>query len=134
MPSGERLTLFLCGDVMSGRGVDQILACLLRFAQPHARSALEYVALAEQANGPIPRRWTTLTSGVRRSKCGPGTAGCAHREPGNQHHYQQRSLPQRINYRMHPANARVLEVPQNRLLVLANNHVLDWGRAGLGKP
>ena len=49
--------LFLCGDVMLGRGIDQILA---RPGDPHlheplVHSAIEYVELAEAANGPIPR-------------------------------------------------------------------------------
>jgi len=42
---------------MTGRGVDQILARASSpwLHEPRVRSALEYVALAEQANGPIPR-------------------------------------------------------------------------------
>src|SRR5262245_51536759 len=55
-PTGP-IGLFLCGDVMTGRGIDQVL--------PHpgnpvlyeacARHARQYVQLAETANGPIPR-------------------------------------------------------------------------------
>ena len=50
--------LFMAGDVMTGRGVDQVL--------PHpgdpaifehfSRSAQDYVQLAERASGPIPRQ------------------------------------------------------------------------------
>jgi poly-gamma-glutamate synthesis protein (capsule biosynthesis protein) len=36
-----------------------------------------------------------------------------------------------INYRMHPRNVRCLEAAGIDCCVLANNHVLDWGRAGL---
>src|SRR5438874_7861304 len=53
----EPLGLFLCGDVMTGRGIDQVL--------PHpgnpvlyeswVRDARDYVRLAEAANGPIPK-------------------------------------------------------------------------------
>ena len=50
------LTLFLCGDVMLGRGVDQILAHpgdpALRERSVH--DARTYVALAAQVNGSIP--------------------------------------------------------------------------------
>jgi poly-gamma-glutamate capsule biosynthesis protein CapA/YwtB (metallophosphatase superfamily) len=51
------LTLFLCGDVMPGRGVDQILP---HPGDPDLREgfvddARAYVRLAERANGPIPR-------------------------------------------------------------------------------
>jgi len=42
---------------MSGRGVDQVLPypCAPRIYEPAARSANEYVQLAERANGPILR-------------------------------------------------------------------------------
>ena len=47
--AGSGVTLFLCGDVMTGRGIDQILA---RPSKPHlheqyVRSALDYVNIAE---------------------------------------------------------------------------------------
>jgi poly-gamma-glutamate synthesis protein (capsule biosynthesis protein) len=38
-----------------------------------------------------------------------------------------------IHYRMHPANAGCLTAAGIDCCVLANNHVLDWGRAGLGE-
>src|SRR5689334_17240243 len=55
MNQSNLLSLFLCGDVMTGRGIDQVL--------PHpgdptmyevcVRDAREYVRLAERANGAI---------------------------------------------------------------------------------
>jgi poly-gamma-glutamate synthesis protein (capsule biosynthesis protein) len=50
-------TLFLCGDVMTGRGIDQILPRPgdPAIREPYMDSALGYVQLAEEANGPIPR-------------------------------------------------------------------------------
>jgi len=39
--------------------------------------------------------------------------------------------PKGINYRMHPANAGCLTAAKIDCCVLANNHVLDWGRSGL---
>lgn len=47
------ITLFLCGDVMTGRGVDQVLPHPSdpRLFEPYMKSALDYVALAEQAHG-----------------------------------------------------------------------------------
>src|SRR5919108_6014066 len=51
------LSLCLCGDVMLGRGVDQVLPHpgdpALR--EGYVRDARDYVALAEAANGPVPR-------------------------------------------------------------------------------
>ena len=51
------ITLFLCGDVMTGRGIDQILphASDPELFEPWIRSARSYVELAERTNGPIPR-------------------------------------------------------------------------------
>jgi poly-gamma-glutamate synthesis protein (capsule biosynthesis protein) len=39
--------------------------------------------------------------------------------------------PKGINYRMHPANAPCLQTARIDCYTLANNHVLDWGPAGL---
>jgi hypothetical protein len=52
----DGITLFLCGDVMLGRGIDQILP---HPGEPHLYEsavslATAYVELAERANGPIP--------------------------------------------------------------------------------
>ena len=43
---------------MCGRGIDQVLAqhCSPEIYERYLRSAEDYVRLAEQANGPIPRR------------------------------------------------------------------------------
>ena len=51
------MRLFLCGDLMAGRGIDQILPTPADpvLYEGYCRSALDYVALAEQASGPIPR-------------------------------------------------------------------------------
>ena len=51
------VTLFVCGDVMLGRGVDQILPHPgdPGLQEGHAEDARAYVRLAERAHGPIPR-------------------------------------------------------------------------------
>src|SRR5437868_13581835 len=51
------MRLFLCGDVMTGRGIDQALSHSANpiLYEPHVRDAREYIALAEEASGPIPR-------------------------------------------------------------------------------
>jgi poly-gamma-glutamate synthesis protein (capsule biosynthesis protein) len=55
--AGSRVTLFLCGDVMTGRGIDQILphSSAPRLFESCRRAAVDYVELAERASGPIPR-------------------------------------------------------------------------------
>ena len=50
------IALFLCGDVMTGRGLDQVLPHPgdPRLHEPHVRSATRYVELGEEKNGSIP--------------------------------------------------------------------------------
>jgi poly-gamma-glutamate synthesis protein (capsule biosynthesis protein) len=57
MRSNKPICLFLCGDVMTGRGVDQVLPhpgnpVLHEYSVHDARY---YVALAESVHGPIQR-------------------------------------------------------------------------------
>ncbi|HME84067.1 MAG TPA: CapA family protein [Roseiarcus sp.] len=51
------MRIFLCGDVMTGRGIDQALPhpCSPILHESYVESALDYVRLAERANGPVPR-------------------------------------------------------------------------------
>ena len=51
------MRLFLCGDVMTGRGIDQVLPHPVDPAlhEPYLRDARDYVDLAEKANGPMER-------------------------------------------------------------------------------
>jgi poly-gamma-glutamate synthesis protein (capsule biosynthesis protein) len=51
----DTVTLFLAGDVMTGRGVDQVLPNPAdpQLYETYAKSAIDYVKLAERANGPI---------------------------------------------------------------------------------
>lgn len=54
---GEPIRLFLCGDVMTGRGIDQVLpypAAPVLY-EDYAKDARDYVLLAEQAHGAIPK-------------------------------------------------------------------------------
>ena len=134
-PQGtDAVTLFIAGDVMTGRGIDQILPHpgSPRIFEPYSRSAWDYVRLAEKANGPIPRpvdfayiwgdalalldeaapdvRIINLETAVtRRGEPWPGKG---------------------IQYRMHPDNIPCLSAAAIDCCVLANNHVLDWGYAG----
>ncbi|HEY2982551.1 MAG TPA: CapA family protein, partial [Jatrophihabitantaceae bacterium] len=129
------VSLFLCGDVMLGRGVDQIL--------PHpgdpalrercVRDARRYVELAESVNGEIPgpvdfawpwgdalptlndaapdlRLINLETSITRADDFASGKA---------------------VHYRMSPDNVPCLARLAPDICALANNHVLDFGRQGL---
>jgi poly-gamma-glutamate synthesis protein (capsule biosynthesis protein) len=101
----------------------------------YATSALDYVALAERANGPIPRPadfayvW------------GDALAEWARIAPDLQIVNLETAVTRRddwqrgkgIHYRMHPANVPCLTAAGIDCCVLANNHVLDWGYAGLAE-
>ncbi|MGH7446110.1 MAG: CapA family protein [Longimicrobiales bacterium] len=134
MPLRRQLKLFLCGDAMTGRGIDQILprSCPPRIYERVAKSALEYVELAESVNGPIPRAvdhayvWgdaLDVLADVRPD------ARIINLETSIT--TSERAARKGINYRMHPENVGVLTAAGIDCCVLANNHVLDWGEAGL---
>jgi poly-gamma-glutamate capsule biosynthesis protein CapA/YwtB (metallophosphatase superfamily) len=130
------IRLFLCGDVMIGRGIDQVLAHpgdpALHEAYVH--SATDYVALAEAANGPIPRQadpWYVWGAALDEwSRAQPdGRIVNLETSITRSNDY----TPKGINYRVSPDNAECLAAAAIDCCVLANNHVLDWGRAGLSE-
>jgi poly-gamma-glutamate synthesis protein (capsule biosynthesis protein) len=126
--------LFLCGDVMTGRGVDQILPdpCDPRLHECHVQSAIDYLELAEQSAGPIPRAvdfsyvWGAALEELSHAR---PDARIINLETSVTH--SDAWLDKGINYRMSPENAACLRAAGVDCCVLANNHVLDWGRAGL---
>lgn len=130
------VNLFLCGDVMTGRGVDQVLPCPSNpsLHEPFVESALEYVAMAEQANGQIPKPvsfsyiWGDALEELNRMR---PAARIINLETSitTSEDYERKG----INYRMHPANTACLTAAKIDCCVLANNHVLDWGRSGLSE-
>src|SRR5258705_12500650 len=66
--------LFLCGDVMTGRGIDQILPhpCDPLLHESYVKSARDYIRLAEQVNGRIPRAFKfSYVWGVARQELTP---------------------------------------------------------------
>ena len=127
-----RIDLFLCGDVMTGRGVDQILPhpSSPELYEPYVRDARQYVALAEEVNGHIARPvgfeyvWGDARDELRRRS--------PHARIVNLETSVTRSSvawPDKgINYRMDARNVPCLTAAQIDVCVLANNHVLDWGR------
>jgi poly-gamma-glutamate capsule biosynthesis protein CapA/YwtB (metallophosphatase superfamily) len=133
----ETITLLLAGDVMTGRGIDQVLAQPSRpnLYESYVRDARDYVRLAEQLNGPIGRAlppayvWGDALAELRR--VGPrlrlvnletAVTRIDDAWPGK-----------RIHYRMHPANVACLSAAGIDGCTLANNHVLDWGHEGLAE-
>jgi poly-gamma-glutamate capsule biosynthesis protein CapA/YwtB (metallophosphatase superfamily) len=133
--ASELITLFACGDVMPGRGVDQILPYP---GDPELRErflhdANDYVRLAERASGPIPRpagfSWPwgdalavlkEAAPDVRLINLETSVTRSADFAPGKA-----------VHYRMSPENLPCLAAARPDVCALANNHVLDFGRPGL---
>lgn len=127
--------ILLAGDVMTGRGIDQVLAQPgdPRLFEAYVHDARDYVRLAERGHARIATplaphdiwgdalpimhrrdidlRIVNLETAITRSgQPWPGKG---------------------IHYRMNPANIDCLTVARIDGCALANNHVLDWGEAGL---
>lgn len=119
---------------MTGRGVDQVMpqSCPPHLYERYITSALDYVELAERANGPIPRPvapayvWGDALAALERER---PDARIINLETSIT--TSELAEPKGINYRMHPANVPVLAAARIDCCVLANNHVLDWGESGL---
>jgi len=119
---------------MTGRGIDQVLPhpCDPTLHENYVASAKDYVGLAEQANGPIPRNaepsyvWGAALDELSRMQ---PDARIINLETAitRSDDYARKG----INYRMSPENADCLSAAGIDCCVLANNHVLDWGRSGL---
>jgi poly-gamma-glutamate capsule biosynthesis protein CapA/YwtB (metallophosphatase superfamily) len=130
----QAVRLFLCGDVMIGRGVDQILAapCPPKLYEEYVSSAEEYVRLAELASRPIPRKvdssyiWGDALAELRAEA---PDASIVNLETSVTH--SETAEAKAINYRVSPQNAECLRALGVDCCALANNHVLDWGRSGL---
>jgi poly-gamma-glutamate synthesis protein (capsule biosynthesis protein) len=119
---------------MTGRGIDQIFPhpCDPLLHENYVKSARDYVRLAEQVNGRIPRA-------VKFSYIwGAALQELARVQPDARIINLETSItrrgafaPKGINYRMSPENAVCLASADIDCCVLANNHILDWGHAGL---
>jgi poly-gamma-glutamate capsule biosynthesis protein CapA/YwtB (metallophosphatase superfamily) len=129
------LSLCLAGDVMTGRGIDQVLQHPgdPELREPHVHDARDYVTLAERRNGPVPApvppswpwgdalasmddlapdvRVVNLETSITRSS-----------------DFAQNKV---VHYRMTPDNLPAVQAGRPDVCVLANNHVLDFGRSGL---
>jgi len=130
-----QVTLFLCGDVMTGRGIDQILPTPSspEIYESYLTSAAQYVEVAERVSGPIPRSvdfryvWGDALPLLQAAEPAARIANLETAVTTSDEHWPGKG----INYRMHPANVPVLTAAGIDACALANNHVLDWGHDGL---
>ncbi len=136
-PAGtaSAVTLFLSGDVMLGRGIDQILPHPSdpQIHESYLKSALGYVELAEARHGPLPRPadfayvWGDALAAFERMAPDVKIINLETAVTTSDDYWPGKG----INYRMHPANVPCLRAAAIDCCVLANNHVLDWGYSGL---
>jgi poly-gamma-glutamate synthesis protein (capsule biosynthesis protein) len=128
------MKLLLCGDVMLGRGIDQILpaSCDPVLYERWVPSALDYYALAVRASGPIPRGVSPeYVWGDARAAADEAAPDLRILNLETAVTACPAAAPKGINYRMHPDNLPALSAFAPSCCVLANNHVLDWGLDGL---
>ncbi len=129
------ITLFLCGDVMTGRGIDQILAHPGDPAlhEEYIKDAGVYVELAEEANGPIPRPagpgyiWGDALNELERAAPDVRIINLETSVTTSDDYWEGKE----VHYRMHPRNIDCITAARIDVCSLANNHVLDWGYPGL---
>ncbi len=129
------ISLFMCGDVMTGRGIDQIL--------PHpgnpvlhesfVKRADQYVLLAEEMSGRIPTPvdfayiWGDALKELEQFAPDVRIINLETAVTGNDEPWPEKE----VNYRMNPENIACLSAAKIDCCSLANNHIIDWGYAGL---
>ena len=131
----DPITLFMAGDVMTGRGIDQVLPYPgdPRLYEPYVKDAKDYVVLAEVRNGQIQKPvqchyiWgdalevlEQIAPDVRLINLETSITTSHEYWPGKG-----------IHYKMHPKNVSCLKEARIDYCSLANNHLLDWGYPGL---
>ncbi len=129
------MRFFLCGDVMTGRGIDQIL----RYPsdpgiyEPYVNDAREYLTMSAMLFGSIKipvefnyfwgeamEVWEFYRPDLKIVNLETAVTHSNDVWPGKG-----------INYRMSPENIPCLQVAGIDFCSLANNHTVDWGYSGL---
>ena len=113
------VSVFLCGDVMTGRAIDQILPHPSKPAlhESYVHDARGYLALAERASGDIPHPapfayvWGDALAELERRR---PAARIVNLETSVTR--SDTAWPKGINYRMHPGNVGCLTAARHRLL------------------
>jgi poly-gamma-glutamate synthesis protein (capsule biosynthesis protein) len=136
-PEGNsgRIRLFLGGDVMTGRGIDQILPSpgdpVLH--ESYMKSAKGYVKLAEKVNGNIPYPadffyiWGDALGYWEKMAPDLKIINLETAVTRSNRFWENKA----VNYRMSPGNISVLKKADIDFCSMANNHVLDFHGEGL---
>lgn len=131
----EVIKVFLCGDVMTGRGIDQILRHPgdPHLHEPYVKDARYYTQLAEQAHGHILRPvnddyiWGDAIDEFDRRLPDVRIVNLETAVTSSNRFWKGKE----IHYRMSPNNIGCLLAAKTDCCSLANNHVLDWGYEGV---
>ncbi len=134
-PQASMSVLFLCGDVMTGRGVDQILARPAdpTLHEPYVKDARQYVELSEGKYGPIRRPvddayiWGFALEVLDKVEPAARIVNLETAVTTSDAFWQGKG----IHYRMSPHNVGCITAAGVHCCTMANNHVLDWGYPGL---
>ncbi len=135
MDTSDSVVLLFAGDVMTGRGIDQVLPhpSAPQLFESYVRDARDYVRLAEHENGPIPAPvpaeyiWGDALAEIVHPDVALRIMNLETAVTTSDDAWPAKG----IHYRMHPANVGCLSAARIDCCALANNHVLDWGRRGL---
>lgn len=129
------VTLFFAGDVMTGRGIDQILPfpSLPHIHEFYLKDARDYIGLSEALYGNIDKPvnfeyiWGDALFFFDTFKPDAKMINLETAITTSSHWQKNKN----IHYRMHPKNIYCLTAAKIDCVALANNHVLDWGVEGL---
>jgi poly-gamma-glutamate synthesis protein (capsule biosynthesis protein) len=133
----DHIKIFMCGDVMTGRGIDQVLPHPSNpgIYESYLKSARGYVKLAEEVSGPIQQPvsfayiWGDALEELERAEPHTRLINLETSITTSNDYWKGKG----INYRMHPENIATLTAAGIDACALSNNHVLDWGYAGLSE-
>lgn len=131
----RNLKIFMCGDVMTGRGIDQVLPHPVDplIHESYLKSARGYVKLAEKVNGCIRQPvsfayiWGDALAELARAAPNVRLINLETSITTSSDYWKNKG----IHYRMSPQNIASLSAADIDVCALANNHVMDWGHAGL---
>lgn len=131
------LSIFLCGDVMTGRGIDQILPypSSPSIYESYVHDARVYLELAEERNGLVPHPvdfdyiWGDALEVFKNMAPDIRIVNLETSVTESDDYWKGKS----INYRMNPRNISCLTIAGINIAVLSNNHILDWGYSGLNE-
>lgn len=129
------ITLFLCGDVMTGRGIDQVLPHPSNpvLYESFVKDAKDYVRIAEHKNGKISKPisytyiWRDALQEIEKRNPAIKLINLETSITKNEANWKHKG----IHYKMHPQNIKVITAANINCCSLANNHTLDWEYDGL---